>query len=141
MGNTPRSAGRRDLGPIPLVDQLPAGLTFVSAQTADGTDICEASGQTVTCVIDGPLAVDATVQITMTVAVADSARGVLTNTAVVTSETDPEGAQAEASAEVEVTTIPVTGGELSALGLLALPLLVLGGGLVLIGRRRRTVDA
>lgn len=130
-----------DLGPITLVDQLPAGLTFVSAQTADGTDICEASGQTVTCVIDGPLAVDATVQITMTVAVADSARGVLTNTAVVTSETDPEGAQAEASAEVEVTTIPVTGGELSALGLLALPLLVLGGGMVLIGRRRRTVDA
>lgn len=130
-----------DLGPITLVDELPAGLTFVSAQTADGTDVCEASGQTVTCVIDGPLAAGESVQITMTVAVADTARGVLTNTATVTSEIDPEGATAEATATVEVTTIPVTGGELSALGLLALPLVVIGGGLLLIGRRRRTADA
>ncbi|GAA2524738.1 hypothetical protein GCM10009860_00610 [Microbacterium mitrae] len=130
-----------DLGPITLVDELPAGLTFVSAQTADGTDVCEASGQTVTCVIDGPLAAGERVQITMTVAVADTARGVLTNTATVTSEIDPEGATAEATATVEVTTIPVTGGELSALGLLALPLVVIGGGLLLTGRRRRTTDA
>ncbi len=126
-----------DFGAITLVDELPVGMTLVSAYTADESVVCHASGQTVTCVLASGLAVDESAQITMTVAVADTARSMLTNTATVTSEADPEGAHAEATAQVEVTAMAVTGSELSALGWLALPLLL--GALFLIGRRRQTI--
>lgn len=69
-------------GSVEVVDTLPSGLSYVGAT---GTDwVCSANAQIVTCNWSGTLAPNALAPtLTLTVAVADNAAGVLTNTATV----------------------------------------------------------
>jgi len=82
----------RNLGPgvasgtITVTDVLPNGLTSVSAAGVGWT--CGAVGQAVTCTSAGPLAVNATSTITLTVGVFNAASPAVTNTANVQVATD-----------------------------------------------------
>lgn len=68
--------------PIVVVDALPAGVSFVSAE-GTGAD-CAGTRGDVVCEISETLAPGDTVSITLTVAVAEDVSGTLSNTAVVT---------------------------------------------------------
>lgn len=68
--------------PLTVVDQLPNGLTYVSATGTDWQ--CGAVGQQVTCVRDTPLASLTTINITLVVAVGEAAYPTLTNAATLT---------------------------------------------------------
>jgi uncharacterized repeat protein (TIGR01451 family) len=74
-------------GPITLIDQLPAGLTFVSATGTGWT--CAATGQTVTCTHPGPLAPNASISITLTVLPSLAAAPSVINSASVSTPGDP----------------------------------------------------
>ncbi|MGH9802450.1 MAG: carboxypeptidase regulatory-like domain-containing protein, partial [Blastocatellia bacterium] len=94
-------------GPSPatgvvVTDQLPAGISFVSATTSQGS--CSNNAGTVTCNL-GNLAVRASATITLTVSPA--AAGSITNTASVkANEPDSNTANNQASAQVTVSTQP-----------------------------------
>jgi len=60
-----------DPGPENVTDVLPAGFTFLGS--TGGGWVCAASGQTVTCLRDGPLAVGESSQFSLQVAVGQSA--------------------------------------------------------------------
>jgi uncharacterized repeat protein (TIGR01451 family) len=91
-------------GPVPatgvgVTDTLPAGVTFVSASSTQGT--CTNASGTVTCPV-GNLAVGATVTITINVT-APVSPGSITNTAVVAgNEFDPNTANNRASAATQI---------------------------------------
>ncbi len=71
---------------VTITDPLPSGLSFLAANTAQGS--CGASGQTVTCHL-GTVAAGGTALVTVTAQVASSAAGTsLTNTATATAD-DP----------------------------------------------------
>ena len=55
-------------GPITIVDQLPAGLSFVSATGAGWS--CIANGLTITCTAAGPLSPGGSTSVTISVAIA-----------------------------------------------------------------------
>ncbi|MEO6501206.1 MAG: hypothetical protein ABIQ09_04765 [Jatrophihabitantaceae bacterium] len=69
-------------GPIQVTDTLPAGLSYRSATGAGWS--CAVSGQQLTCDHDGPLPVDASTSITVTVAVLAGAYPAVTSAATVT---------------------------------------------------------
>ncbi|MEN2740501.1 isopeptide-forming domain-containing fimbrial protein [Microbacterium sp. X-17] len=127
-----------DPGPITITDELPNGLHYVSSDTSGAT--CSAASRTVTCVVTGPLAVGATVQITLTVAVGYAAYPTVTNTAVVTTPTQqlPDAVlTSSATTTVAAQPLPATGGVLPNL-MIALALILFGiGALLLILRRRQ----
>lgn len=83
-----------NLGPsaargVALVDTLPAGLTFASAQ-GDGWTCAPASGSDVICTYDGILAPAATLTLVLSVTADETLQGDIVNTAVVSSSTpDP----------------------------------------------------
>lgn len=80
-----------DPGPVTVTDQLPAGLTFVSANAA-GWD-CAAADQLVTCSRTGTFAIDASDTIDLRVKVGAAAYPRVTNTASVASpsvDVDPD---------------------------------------------------
>ena len=77
---------------VVITDTLPAALTFTS-----GSPGCTAAGQIVTCVV-GTVANQATPTVTITAATSGAATGTITNTAVVTSDNDPNSANNQASA-------------------------------------------
>ncbi|MCW3492275.1 DUF11 domain-containing protein [Microbacterium sp. SSM24] len=95
--------------PVTIVDTLPAGMTYLGASTSGGpgTWDCDIDGQVLTCELtdDGdvvtlaagatapPLAVSATIG-------AGESAGTLTNTAVASSPSSPDGAEDEASVTV-----------------------------------------
>ena len=90
-----------DPGPVTVTDELPTGLSYVSA-TGDGW-ACSASGQTVTCEDADGLAVDERTVIRLVVAVGAAAYPSVTNVASVTSpaeDTDPDNNIAEDPADV-----------------------------------------
>jgi uncharacterized repeat protein (TIGR01451 family) len=77
-----------DPGPVTVADALPAGETFVSAVGTGWT--CNASGQTVTCVLPGPYPVGQQSSIALTVLLGAAAVPTVTNTATVAGTgTDP----------------------------------------------------
>ncbi|HEY3132412.1 MAG TPA: BACON domain-containing carbohydrate-binding protein [Acidobacteriota bacterium] len=73
-------------GTITVIDNLPAGTSFVSA-TGTGWS-CSASGQVVTCTNAGPLATGDSSSITLTVNVSDSAPQQFVNTATLSHAKD-----------------------------------------------------
>lgn len=111
---------------VELFDQLPAGVTFQSVDTTQGT--CTPAGGTVTCAL-GTLAVGATATVEIRV-VADAA-GTLVNTAVVSAnESDPETVENVGQATTEVSDQPILPiPTLGEWGLMLLALLLGAGGL------------
>ncbi len=105
--------------PTVVTDNLPAGLTFVSA-TGPGF-VCSAAGQLVTCTYAASLAHRQTVTITITVDVTSAPGTVITNTGVVFNPDDknppnntstiqePVGALPDLSMQKEIVTL-ITGG-------------------------------
>ncbi|HCK78885.1 MAG TPA: hypothetical protein DHW34_02590, partial [Actinobacteria bacterium] len=89
---TVRNSGpTNDPGPITVTDDLPAGLSFVSASGTGWS--CSRVGSTVTCIRAQGLAVDASSRISLKVAVGTAAEPGVTNTAVVSTpsaETDTQ---------------------------------------------------
>lgn len=81
VNNGPTSAP----GPFTVVDQLPIGLSAVSATPADQ---CAIDGDTVTCELVGPLDVGAEMTVTLVVEIAAAAAPSVTNTATVTSPSE-----------------------------------------------------
>ncbi|MGZ0712148.1 LPXTG cell wall anchor domain-containing protein (plasmid) [Coraliomargarita sp. W4R53] len=129
-----------DPGQIEISDVLPNGLSYVSA-VGDAVT-CEASGATVTCLLDGALGVGESVSVTVTVDVAAAAYPEVTNVATVTTPTEQApGANLTVSTTDPVAQDPlaVTGSSVSWAALLAgLVALILGAGFVAIRRRIAT---
>lgn len=124
-----------DPGPVVVTDELPAGLMFVAAD-GDGTE-CAALGGVVTCTVDEAIAVDATVTITLTVAVWHGAYPEVVNTAVVTTPTEqtPDASlTSTVTTPVEAQPLSSTGGSLPW-AVLTIVLLVILGGSMMVGRR------
>jgi large repetitive protein len=139
-----------DPGPVTVTDALPTGLTFVSA---DGEDAATCtSGQTVTCTLDAPLAVDHSVAVVVTVQVAANAPDSIDNHAVVvtptaqltpidpTSNSDPLRTSDPAAVRADPTpsSLAFTGSAGMFWAVLAAALAI-GGGLAatVLGRGRR----
>ena len=133
-------------GPLEVVDVLPAGLSFTSSTGAGWT--CSAAGQTVTCRHDADLAVGATTELRLVVAVTDDAASGFVNTATVVSVAGPaleltRSDNSAATAPVLVSSsgdLVTTGGDIGRL--LSLAMLAVAAGWMLLGaarRRRRTV--
>ena len=132
-------------GPDPAVDavlddELPPGVTFVSATPSTGS--CTPNGPTaITCMI-GTLAVGATVTVTVTGDLSSQADGTVTNTATVGSPTpDPNLANNVGVAATTVRRqggipIPITGAQVRG-GLGIGGVLLVGGFLLLLASRRR----
>lgn len=128
-----------DPGPITITDELPSGLLFRSADAAGVT--CAAVSRTVTCTVDRPLAVGASVQVVLTVAVGYAAYPQVANTATVTTPTEqlpPAQLTATAVTPVAAQPLPATG-SVAPNAMLALALILFGlSALLLLARRRRT---
>lgn len=91
------------LGPITVVDTLPAGLTFDSfAGSGWG---CTAAGQTVTCTRNTGIAVDETAQLRLRVLVGGAPRTV-TNTATVSNALDVDTTNNDASDQTPIFQTP-----------------------------------
>ena len=128
-----------DPGPIVVTDVLPRGLTFVSATSASAS--CDASGQTVTCTVTGPLGVGETASITLVVKVGNAAYPEVTNTVTVTTPTEQLlGSSLTASTTNPVAADPLagTGGSLPWWLIMATLLLLVAGGGFLAASRRQT---
>jgi uncharacterized repeat protein (TIGR01451 family)/fimbrial isopeptide formation D2 family protein/LPXTG-motif cell wall-anchored protein len=129
-----------DPGPIVIEDALPAGIGFRSA-TGDGVTCAEAVG-TVSCTVDDPLAVGASVTVRIAVSVGYAAFPEVVNTAVVSSPSE-QGPDAQlaatATTPVQAEPLPATGGALPALWVAAGLALAVAGALLVVMRRRRTV--
>ncbi len=83
------------IGPVTVVDVLPAGVSYVSATGAGWS--CSASGQTVTCVNASTFVPGGSGSIAVAVTVAATAQGTLTNTATVSTPGDLPGGPKSAS--------------------------------------------
>ncbi|GEL94114.1 DUF11 domain-containing protein [Cellulomonas composti] len=130
-----------DPGPITVTDDLPAGLTFVSASTAASDEACAADGRLVTCTLDG-LGVGEQVEVRLVVAVGEAATPSVTNVASVTSpaeDTDPSNDTDQVTVPVDEDPLATTGATVAGLLALALALVLAGGGVLLL--RRRTTRA
>jgi uncharacterized repeat protein (TIGR01451 family)/fimbrial isopeptide formation D2 family protein len=88
-----------DPGPVTVTDPLPSGLSFVSVDDA-GAATCT-TGSTVTCTLDAPLAVGASVALVLTVRVAGNAPDRIVNQAFATTPS------------LQVTPLPSGGAEAS----------------------------
>ena len=127
--------------PTTVIDTLPAGLTYVSAD-ADGWT-CSVGSNTVTCTYDDPIVVGRTVAFRITTRVsAPPGTSVVNHVAIAVKDADGSVPQADSGVSVPVPapsgTLPNTGypadTNLRWAGLMLLAGLVL----VLAGRRRRT---
>ena len=87
-------------GPMRVVDNLPTGLSFVSAVGSGWS--CSANGQTVTCDSNNRILGGATSSIVLTVAVGFSAFPSVTNTAMLEFSPDPNTANNSASDQTQV---------------------------------------
>ncbi|MEV7692429.1 isopeptide-forming domain-containing fimbrial protein [Microbacterium sp. NPDC089189] len=128
-----------DPGPVVISDTLPSGLAYRGV-SANGAACVEAGG-TVTCTVEGPLAVGASVAVELTVAVQAGAFPSVTNTAVVTTptaQTPDAELTATATASVTAQPLPATGAAAPGIWIGTGVLLLLGGALLLATRRRRT---
>jgi len=130
-----------DPGPVVIEDDLPAGLQFRSGSSSDAT--CSAAGSVVSCEVNAPIAVGATVEVALVVGVRLAAYPTVSNTAVVTTPTEQLAtASLSDTATTTVLADPLagTGVDRDALALwlwLALGLLAIGGATTLLVRVRR----
>jgi len=140
-----------DPGPVVVTDRLPVGLTLVSVNDAKAATCT--TGQTVTCTLTGPLAVDGQVAFQVTAKVATDAPDRITNVATVESPTTqvvPIAGSASptdpmrASDPAPVRDAPKPAGELAftgaaglGIGALIALLAMTAGGVLLVTRRRR----
>jgi uncharacterized repeat protein (TIGR01451 family)/fimbrial isopeptide formation D2 family protein len=125
------------------VDDLPAGLTYVSYSGADVT--CAESGSKVTCTFTGTLASGASRSVTLTTAVAQAAFPTVINSASVSTTAADLGTlpmTATDTAQVDPKQLAFTGAmdDVMLWGLLVLAALLAGLALLLITRRRRRVS-
>ncbi|OII23429.1 hypothetical protein BIV03_11220 [Curtobacterium sp. MCBA15_016] len=140
-----------DPGPVVVTDRLPAGLTLVSVNDAKAASCT--TGQTVTCTLTGPLAVDGKVAFQVTAKVATDAPDRITNVATVespttqvvpvagsASPTDPMRASDPApvrDAPESASELAFTGAAGLGIGALIALLAMAAGGVLLVTRRRR----
>jgi uncharacterized repeat protein (TIGR01451 family)/LPXTG-motif cell wall-anchored protein len=133
-----------DTGPITVVDELEAPLSYVAA-AGDGWG-CSYQAPKVTCVWSAPLAAgSSTTPVTISTEATDPQQGTITNAVVVTTtgtETDTTNNDGTDVIEVDSApeadqsgVLPRTGATIAGLVLLGLGLVV--GGRVLLGGRRR----
>jgi uncharacterized repeat protein (TIGR01451 family) len=128
--------GPSDATTVTLTDPLPPQTTFVSlTQTTGPTFACTApavgANGTVTCTI-ATLAADATASFNLVLHVAPQAQGTLTNTATVTSPSDPTPANNAGASAAAISAIAVPTLSPLALGLFGLAL----AGIALFVQRR-----
>ncbi len=139
--------GPSEADAVVVTDELPAGLAYVSASTPAGS--CQATGQSVTCSLHGPLAVGAVADITL-VALVGPTPLPIANSATVTSSTPlVDGSTTTAETPPVVAGLPFNGGGggttpgqlawtgADPAGLLAGGLALVAVGLGLLHRRRR----
>ena len=147
------------VGPITVADNLPAGLAYVSA--AGPGWVCAVAGQLITCTYAGSLGVGhaSSIQVTTTVTrAAASTATTITNGATVTAPHDPNQTNNTGSANYVLppagvapptnpSAPPGGGGNLPNTGfgvteplLAALLLMLLGAGLIFVGRGRRRTE-
>lgn len=134
---TTSNAGPSGATDVVVVDELPAALTYVSG-TGDGWT-CSAVGQTVTCRFAGTLAAGADAVVRIVTRVSASAGTSVVNAATVTGGGEvaqvTETADATGTVRPAPETLPSTGADL--VPLVAASLLLVGGGTLLVGVRRR----
>ena len=122
--------------PIVVVDDLPAGLSFVSAEGSGW--VCNATGQRVECAFSASLPVSQSASIALVVDVNAEAGASITNSATVDGGVAVSGDGDDTTDTVQAAPdLPRTGSDgLAALRLAAMILLA-GIGLMLIARWRR----
>ncbi|TFC90612.1 MULTISPECIES: DUF11 domain-containing protein [Cryobacterium] len=127
-----------DPGGFSIVDDLPSGLAYVE-NAGEGVS-CAAVRASVTCVFDGELAIGETRSVTLTTTVLAAASSQIVNTVMARSLfADPAAPTATATDTVSVQeALADTGvGRIAPLLALALTVLLLGGAMLVYGRRRR----
>lgn len=87
-------------GQIRVIDNLPTGLTFVSAVGSGW--LCSASGQTVSCNLGGRILAGSTTTVTLTVAVGSSAFPSVTNSALLEVQSDANPANNSAADPTQI---------------------------------------
>lgn len=125
-----------DPGPITVTDSLPRGLTFRSSPDAG----VRSNGQTVTWVLADGLAVGESAKLTVVVDVAQGAYPSVTNVVTVDSpaEKTPDSRLSDdVTVPVQAADVlAITGADLAGIGILVALLLLLGGGALVLSRRR-----
>lgn len=130
----------RDPGPITVTDDLPTGLSYRDSPGLPADVTVQVTGSTVVWTLVNGLDIDEMVELTLVVNVLPAAFDSVRNDVVVDSpaEKTPDSVLTDFD-EIEVKAGPLsgTGAELPVvLGALSV-LLILGGGLILVTRRRR----
>ena len=123
------------VGTITVTDDLPPGLAYVSAGGPGWA--CAEVDSVVTCTHPGPLAVGDDLVVALVTDVDDSLTGTVTNNARVSLAGDVNVLNNAATAAVGL--LPNTGFELADVLTGAALLLLLGGALLVIGRRQALV--
>jgi large repetitive protein len=137
--------------PFTVVDQLPAGLAYISMR-GDGWS-CADAGKHLTCTHGEPLAVGDSTTITVVTRITAAAGTSVTNNAVVASVQDSDVSNNTDAAVLAVSAhnlsagqprsiagLPRTGADVARLLALSLLLLVAGVGVLRAGRRRETQE-
>jgi uncharacterized repeat protein (TIGR01451 family) len=156
---TASNTGDATAANVHVTDSMPAGVTIDSATFtggSNGSGSCDVSGSDVDCDL-GSLAAGATATVTLNVSVDDAACPSVTNNATVSADNETGGTDDNSdSVDVGVTCVlastvtpppppstttppggtAFTGSTVLPLGMVALILLVLGTGLLYLGRRR-----
>ena len=124
---------------IVVVDDLPTGLTFVSADGAGW--VCSATGQRVECTFESALAVGSSAAVSLVARVDAPAGASVTNSASVDGGTTTAGAGADTTDPVQpAPALPRTGSDGLQVLRIAAMTLMLGAVLTLVVRWRRRED-
>jgi uncharacterized repeat protein (TIGR01451 family) len=107
-------------GPITLIDNLPAGLSYIDSRGSDSGWDCAVSGATVTCTTSSALLAGAASSVQLNVAIAANASGSVTNNASVGTPTEPPPSCTTLVDGCAITTTPVIIGPQNGQPILAL---------------------
>ncbi|MGI9614239.1 MAG: SdrD B-like domain-containing protein [Acidimicrobiales bacterium] len=125
---------------VEVTDRLPPTLTYDGVEATDDGWSCDHTGGIVTCTLDESLAVGGALTIDVTVRVAPSATGMITNTAEAISTTGPpnsSGFEASISSSVQSRDLAFTG--TAVLWVIGAGTILIAGGSVLLGLERTGV--
>jgi uncharacterized repeat protein (TIGR01451 family)/LPXTG-motif cell wall-anchored protein len=131
-------------GPISMIDEMPPGLVPVTASGDDAWS-CDIAGQTVTCVHAAEMGVGELGIVTIVAQVTATGGETIVNTAaafganpeVLGSDLSDDASDASGLVVAQEEDLPRTGQDLDRIAWLALITLILGGLILLFGRRRR----